>query len=395
MPSPERAAPASFLKHAADVASFYGFRPLREIERKVPGPSSRTHSFAVASSVCVQSVTARPDEPVLVYWASGTPAHLPVGKAGLSMQASAIPAREIGEFGLHIVGVDESLAEVVLLKTIATIMNEWGSPVARVRLNALGDKDSKLRFEREVSLYLRKHASQLHDECRDNLSKNMMGPYACQDELCRSVVSGGPRTMNFLSEKSRLHFREVLEHLEKLSLPYEFDDLLMLDAREPRMLFAFDLAQEDATVLGSLGGRFDDHLRKLSARPMAAAGKLMAGVSASIFFRKKGLGADSFRLAAPAGVPSVYFIQLGLRAKLEGLAVVDLLRAAQVPILQSFDSSKLTPQLSAARAAGVSHLLIMGQREALDRTILVRAMDNSSQQIVGLAELPRFLKSLR
>ncbi len=390
MSSPARTSPASFLKHAADVASFYGFRPLREIERKVPGYSPRVPSFAVASTACVQCVTLRPDEPVLAYWASGTPAHLP-----LSVGTTPVVPRETAEFGLHIVGVEESLAEVVLLKTMATILTEWGSTVARVRLNALGDKDSKLRFEREVAIYLRKHASHLHDECRDNLSKNLMGPYACTTELCRGVVEGGPRAMNFLSEKSRVHFREVLENLEKLALPYEFDDLLMLDSREPRMLFAFDLEGEDPTVLGGFGGRFDDHFRKLSARPQTNIGKQMAGVSASVFFRKKGLTADSFKLVAPAGIPSVYFIQLGLKAKLEGLAVVDLLRTAGIPILQSFDSSKLTPQLSAARAAGVSHLLIMGAREALDRTILVRAMDNSSQQIVGLSELPRFLKSLR
>jgi histidyl-tRNA synthetase len=63
--------------------------------------------------------------------------------------------------------------------------------------------------------------------------------------------------------------------------------------------------------------------------------------------------------------------------------------------MQSFDSAKLTPQLSAARAAGVSHLLIMGQREALDGTILVRAMNDSRQTIVGLGDLPRYLKNLR
>ena len=105
--------------------------------------------------------------------------------------------------------------------------------------------------------------------------------------------------------------------------------------------------------------------------------------------------AENFKLAPATQLPSVYFIQIGLRAKIEGLSVVDVLRRAHIPVLQSFDSSKFSPQFASARAAGVSHLLIMGQREALDRTILVRAMDDSSQQIVGLAELPRFLKTLR
>ncbi len=384
MQSPSRPAPASFLKHAVQVAASYGFRPLREVERGVPGLERRAPSFATAAHASVQHTVVHPGEPVLAYWASGTPMHAP-----------HLAPREAAEFGLNIIGVPESIAEVVLLKAMSTIINEWGAPLARVRLNAFGDKDSKLRFEREVSLYLRKHAARLGPECRDKLAENPLAPYACKAEACRSLVEGGPRAMNFLSEKSRLHFKEVLEHLEGLAVPYEFDDLLMGDEREPRVLFAFDLGAEDATVLGAVGGRFDDHFRKFHGRPTAQAGKEVSGVSASVYFRKSGLMAPSFQLGAPSIAPDVYFIQLGLRAKLEGLAVVDLLRRAQIPVLQSFDSAKLSPQLSAAKAAGVSHLIIMGAREALDRTVLVRAMNDSHQQIVGLSELPRFLKTLR
>jgi histidyl-tRNA synthetase len=72
-----------------------------------------------------------------------------------------------------------------------------------------------------------------------------------------------------------------------------------------------------------------------------------------------------------------------------------VLRRAHIPVLQSFDSTKLSPQLTAARQAGVSHLLIMGAREALDGTVLVRTMDDSSQTTVELRELPRYLKTLR
>ncbi len=384
MQAPARTAPASFLKHASEVAGFYGFRPLREIERSVPGGAGRAHNFVSAANTSVQYVTARTQEPALAYWGSAAPLHLPTQTG-----TEPLSPRETGEFGLSIVGVPESLAEVVLLKTVATIIDEWGAKTARVRLNALGDKDSKARFAREVALYVRKHQNHLHAECRDKINQDPMAPYNCQDELCRSVVETGPRAMNFLSEKSRSHFREMLEHLEKLSLPYEFDDLLLGDEREPRVLFAFDLEGEDATIVSCMGGRYDDFFKRFSTR------KDIAGVSASIFFRKKGLSPESFKLASPSGDPSVYFVQLGVRAKLEGLAVIDVLRRAHIPVLQSFDSTKLSPQLSAARQAGVSHLLIMGAREALDGTILVRAMDDSSQTTVELRELPRYLKTLR
>ncbi len=389
---PSRLAPASFLKHASDVASSYGFRPLREIEKLLSAEAKRATTrgvptFAGATGVSVQAAVTRLPEPVLAYWATNAPTHVP--RAIASHIAKNPLQGGAGEFSLSITGVSQSVAEVVLLKAVSTILNEWGADVARVRLNALGDRDSKARFEREVTAYVRKHAAELDPECQEKISASPMAPYHCDGALCRALTLAGPRAMSFLSEKSRTHFREVLEHLEKLALPYEFDDLLLGDDREQRVVFAFDLSAQDATVLGATGGRFDDYLKRLMPR------RELGGVGASIYFRKKGLTAAHFHLTEPSRTPSVYFIQLGTRAKLEGLFVSDALRRAHVPVLQSFDSSHLSHQLASARLAGVSHLIIMGEREALDRTVLIRTTDDNAQQIVALQELPRYLKALR
>jgi histidyl-tRNA synthetase len=380
MPAPQRLSPASFVKHASDVASFYGFSPLREVERELfPKRTKGLHNFGSSLEVCASRVAALKGEPVLAYYASANPSHVP----------AAFPTKDSGEFGLHIVGASESLGEILLLKTVYAIMTEWGTAVARVRVNALGDRDSKLRFERELGAYLRKHAQHLDASCRKALSDRPLDTYVCTNAACRDIVSDGPRAMSFLSEKSRAHFREVLEYVESLGLPYEVDDLLVGDEREQRIVFALDLEEGDATVLGSAGGRYDEYVRRITNR------KEGAGVSANIFFRKKGLSKTSFAVPQSQRRPKIYFVQLGLRAKLQGLQVVDLLREAQVPIAQSFDPRSLAPQLQSARERGVSHLLIMGQREALDGTIIVRSTTNSQQTIVPVLSLPKYLKGLK
>jgi histidyl-tRNA synthetase len=43
----------------------------------------------------------------------------------------------------------------------------------------------------------------------------------------------------------------------------------------------------------------------------------------------------------------------------------------------------------------ISHLLIMDQREALDGTIIIRSTRNSSQNIISVQEVPKFLRTLR
>jgi histidyl-tRNA synthetase len=384
--SATRLSPVSFLRHCADVATFYGFSPMREVEKGLPTRRGRGgfHSFATSVEVCAARVTAQKSlDPVLAFWASAAPSHLPAQAGALS---GASP-REVGEFGLHVMGCPESLGEILLLKTLFAIMEEWGTPISAIRLNAPGDKDSRARFERELLGYIRRHLNELDPECRKSASEKPLLLYSCAHESCRAVVAEAPRAMHFLSEKSRIHFREVLEYIENLGLPYEVDDLLVGDEREPRLAFALAIENSDATVLAGMGGRYDDHLRSVTNKKEGSV------VSASLFFRKKGIG----RSVVPTKVqhPKIYFVQLGLRAKLQGLLVIDMLRAAQVPVAQSFDAHSLAPQLLSAKAQGVKHLLIMGQREALDGTVIVRSMLNSQQTIVPLTTLPRYLKNLK
>lgn len=376
-----RTSPASFLRHAAEVSSFYGFHPMREVERLAAGKIDRirgTHSFDTVLQVSSAAVSAHPQEPLLAFYATPTPTHEPYAHN-----------RDHGEFGLAIVGSSDSVGEIVLLKTLAAIISEWGVGVARVRVNALGDKESQQRFARELSLYLRKHAEHLDEHCRQHAARNPTEAYHCENATCREIFTGGPRPVNFLSEKSRVHFREILEHLEKLGLPYELDDLLVGRVPEPRLMFAIDFAGEDATVLAARGGRYDEYLRRLTNKKDGYA------VGANIYFRKKGAARAHFTYKSPTRAPKVFFVQLGRRAKLQGLSVLDVLREARIPVSQSFDASHLSPQLTQARSLGVSHLLIMGHREALDGTVIIRSTNDSSQTIVQLTQLPRFLKALR
>lgn len=382
MSSQQRTSPAAFIKHATSVASFYGFRPAKELEQVARNRLEKrvgAHSFDAVARVCTTCALLRPGEPALAYWASPAPAFLPKQHS----------PRESGEFGLQVVGAADALGEVLLIKVLAAIVTEWGTGVARVRVNATGDKDSQQRFLRELATYLRKHAPSLSEGCRERALTDPMSPYVCTHAECREVLQGAPRPMNFLSEKSRAHFRLVLEHLENLDLPYEIDDLLMGDEREPQFAFAVDLSGEDATVLSARGGRFDEYLRRSTLR------KESTGVGGSIFFKKTGAASATFKSLPQAPAPKVYFVQLGTRAKLQGLQVVDMLRRAQIPLRQSFDASHLSPQLNAAKALGVSYMLIMGQREALDGTVIIRSADNSSQTTIVVSELPRFLRGLK
>ncbi|MBI2005116.1 hypothetical protein HYS79_03120 [Patescibacteria group bacterium] len=385
--SPTRTSPVSFLKLSSDVASFYGFRPMREVERASAGawknrerPRARaTHTFDAAAAMCAASASVSQGEPVLAYYATPSPSPLPLGSI----------VQEVGEFGLQAVGTSESVGEIILLKTLSTIFAEWGTPPTRVRVNALGDRESQQRFARELSIHVRKHANRLLAEHRAAIMENPMLLYRIEAPEHQELRAEAPHSLTYLSEKSRAYFRSMLEHLEVLDIPWEIDDSLVGDPRAPHVAFALDFAEGDTTIIAAMGGRFDDYLRERAQR------KDSTGVGASIFFRKKGASAKNFATSVVKQKPKIYFAQLGIKAKLQGLKVVDHLRKARVPVMQTFEAAHLSSQLTTARALDVQYLFIMGQREAIDSTVLVRSMDNGVQVTLSIHEIPRFLRTLR
>ena len=93
--------------------------------------------------------------------------------------------------------------------------------------------------------------------------------------------------------------------------------------------------------------------------------------------------------------PKVYFIQVGYEAKLKSLNVIEILRKAHVPMLQSLSKDSLSAQLAVAEKAGAPYTLIFGQKEAVEQSVIVRNMQTREQETVPLSELNTYIKQLK
>ena len=93
--------------------------------------------------------------------------------------------------------------------------------------------------------------------------------------------------------------------------------------------------------------------------------------------------------------PKIYFIQLGADAKLKSLNVIEILRKAHIPIMQSLSKDSLGSQLAVAEKLGVPYTIIFGQKEAIENSVIVRNMQTRSQETVKFAKLLEYLKELK
>lgn len=183
---------------------------------------------------------------------------------------------------------------------------------------------------------------------------------------------------------------KVLEFLEEVEVSYQLNPYLVrgLDYYS-HTVFEFTL-QEDVgdlsqSALGG-GGRYDGLVEILGGRPTPACGFALGIERIVRALEAKGVN-------PPERPPAlVFFAQLGDAARRVGLKLFEEFRQAGVSVAEAFGKNALKGQLEAANRMGVRLTLILGQKEVLDGTIIIRDMESGAQEIVDVKKVVGLVK---
>ena len=93
--------------------------------------------------------------------------------------------------------------------------------------------------------------------------------------------------------------------------------------------------------------------------------------------------------------PQIFFAQIGAEAKLKSLKIIEMLRQAHFHLHQSLSKDKISSQVAIAENLKVSYIIIVGQKEALENSVIVRNMLNRSQTVVPIPKLADHLNHLK
>jgi histidyl-tRNA synthetase len=296
---------------------------------------------------------------------------------------------ETGETAVafHIFNVQKSIAEAILIQTSRALASELGFNDHTVRINSLGDTDSMTRYSRELTNFLRKRLDLMPDTSRELMKQHAM--IALQDlvNLEHDLAYKSPNPLEYLSDQSRKHFRDIIEYLDMSATPYEIDPK-MLGHHEyySDALFAIDLPKLDTEIENPLqirGGRFDTFVERKTRKRTPAV-----GVVAILRERQAPARTPRFKLTTP----TVSIIQLGFGPKIRSLMIVDELRKAGVSVYQDLANDSLSAQLRDAEKRQVKYVIIIGQKEFVDGTVILRDMEARKQEPIPHDTLIRKLK---
>lgn len=377
-----------FLKQAANTAEHFGFKSLALFKSQNKARSSEKRLEHTASAqdrrndalygmltggiqhFCQYRLNEN-NEPVLFYTIEQVPRS---GEAAVTFQ---------------IFNVEKSIAEAILIQATRALTIDLGFADHSVRINSLGDRESSSRYIRELTNYLRKRLDTMPEPARELMKEHALAALLYLIEKEHELAYKSPNPLEYLSDQSRKHFREIVEYLDMSDTPYEIDPKLIghhecySDA-----LFAIDLLdaeglQMEHAPLFIRGGRYNEFAYRATKRQVAAVG-------AVVVLKDKKAPTRNPRIKL--STPSVYVVQLGFGPKIKTLMLIDELRKAGITVHQNLASDSLSSQLRAAEERNVKYAVIIGQKEFVDGTVILRDLHERNQEYVPIQNLAGRLK---
>lgn len=298
--------------------------------------------------------------------------------------------RQFWQFGFEVFGEASSVIDAQLIQIFYNILRELKIKNLVVEVNSIGDSQCRPYYKKLLANYFKSRESSLCTDCKRRLKENVLRILDCKEEKCQPIKSEAPQILDHLCEECRLHFKEVLEFLDEVEIPYRLNPYLVrgLDYYTKTVFEIFPGTDDDKSdkegreeikknALAG-GGRYDKLVKLLGGKDIPACGGAL-GVERIVSLMKY----QDIKLPEPEA-PDVFLAQLGNLAKRKSLKLLEELRRAKIGVSESFGRDSLKAQLSRADKLGVKFTLIIGQKESLEGTIIIRNMETGKQTIVKL-----------
>ena len=295
--------------------------------------------------------------------------------------------RQFNQAGVEILGYEEGSSEFELISLICNIIKDLDVKDAKIKINHLGDPDTKRKYCEDLVLYLTPYLEELSETERERLQKNPLKVLDSKNERTQEILKNGPVLKKYLPlENIQLlnNIKETFSEFNNIEIDYS-----LVRGLDYYSGFVFEASSSNLGAQDSFlgGGRYDILSEKLGGKNLPAIG-MAIGIE---------------RLADIANIDlnktkTVSFITITSNLEPKAFKIAHQLRTLNksVTLDVNLSSGSLKSKLRRANKIGASHAIIIGDGELESGSILIKYLDDElrSQESVSHEEVLSFYKSL-
>ena len=182
--------------------------------------------------------------------------------------------RQFKQLGVECLGISSSMADIEVISLGYDILDKLNiSDKIELKINTLGDFDSRKNYRDVLVNYLNNYQSKLSKESLKRLSINPLRILDSKNEADQKIVKGAPNILDYLNQESKTRFENICKGLEHLNIQYKIDKNLVRGL-DYYCHTAFEFTTNELGSQGTVlaGGRYDGLSKMLGGQDVPGVG---------------------------------------------------------------------------------------------------------------------------
>ena len=296
--------------------------------------------------------------------------------------------RELTQFGVEVLGSSDPAMDAEVISVAVNIFKMLGLKGVKVKINSLGDTESRNAYRDALVEYFKPHMSELCPDCNERLNKNPLRILDCKFDANLDVIKNAPTILDYLNEDSKNRFLDVQNYLEVLDIDYEVDPKIVrgLD------YYCHTVFEIEATVEGfgsnnvlAGGGRYDTLVSNLGGPETPGIG-FACGLGRLI----NALNLENIELPINKGLDA-FVLYVNNAEKEYAMALTQDLRLNGFRVETDTMGRSLKGQFKQADRLNAKYLVILNSEDLVAGEIQVKDSQTKETIMVKEAEIDDYL----
>lgn len=297
--------------------------------------------------------------------------------------------RQFHQFGVEVIGSDDAVADVEVIAFMIHIYNKIGIKNTTLKLNSIGDPESRDRYKQALKEHLKPNFEKLSDVSKKRYEKNPLRILDSKEKEDQPFIETAPVIGDYLNDESKAHFVKVKQYLTDLGISYE-EDPYLVRGMDYYTKTAFELISPDLGAQDALagGGRYDLLIEEIGGQPTPAVGFAAGMERLLIACEELGISLGDEKSV------DVYIVTLGDTARKWGLSKLPELREHNISATMDYMGRSMKAQMKDANRENARFTLIVGENELNEGSFTLRNMKESDESSLTFEAILEKLSNL-
>ena len=292
---------------------------------------------------------------------------------------SATTPKQVHVFKAECVGDMNPVRDSEMILTSYRMLESQGIQNLVVNINGLGNSYSRDSYYKELVSKIPKRFQNLATA----LSYNPIQLYSELMNLDTDINIKIPQIVDYLTSEETQYLKSVLEFLDTLDIQYNLDSTLSGSIGFNEGVYFEIISQDYPEVILVRGGRHNELFELLGGAKGSGAVGMEIYVDSILQLAQKINPISSVYNKNP----DIFVASIGIEGQKSALKILSLIQKHGLSVKENFGIKSLKQQLLKAKKSDAEITLIVGRKEAVDGTVILRDKESENQEIIPIDKL--------